>query len=373
MKVQRQQREKLRAAGLLLASLALLLLSLPAAGREQRSIGLVSFEAEVEGSAVRVVWEVATENETAGYKLKRGQNGAFANLPGPGGGDLFIVAQGGAAQGFTYDHLDEGVSAGATYAYQLVEVTNSSQEVVQAETSITVNVTATATAIVLPTAGPGGGNAGQNPTATPTAGAATATARPSQPTAVPAQPTVAAPAAGPTVTASADTTAAAAAPTSAPAAPARSQPPESDDAAGYPAVAAAEDPFAVEIDAEAESAAFGAGVAEAQEAQPDAAAYPGPQVGGEDTVVAPQPAVAPGEPPAAQPGGDTAAPVVIGGAQNTTAPAVQPGEGTTAVAQAQEGEEGGLAFLWIAFLAALTIFVAAVIGAIILYTRRQAG
>lgn len=339
----------------ILAGIGLLLLTLSASAHAPHNIGLTRFEARVEGNAVRLEWEVATEIGTAGYKLKRGQSGTFAFLQAPGGGDLFINAEGGAALGATYDHTDTAVVAGETYAYQLVEVTTASQEVVQDEVTITFAVTATETPIVLPTLDPGG-DSNQNPAATATQSAPTATAQPSLSN-TPLPPTVAAPVSGPTVTASAPTavpTAAANEP--APPAPVQAAP---EEQSGYPGAAEAvviEDEN-IALD-EVEEAAFAANVAQAQEAQPGEVGYPGPETALTDATGA------------AAPVAEQAAPVVISGAAGTeAAPAAAP----VSAAQENGGEEGGLTFLWIAFLAALTIFVAAVIGAIILYTRRQSG
>ena len=350
----------------LFAGFGILLVSLTSYALQPANIGLTRFEALVAGDSVRLEWDVETEVNTGGYKLKRGQNGAFAYLPDPvSGGDLIITALGGPAQGHRYSHLDEDVAVGTTYTYQLVELTTSSNEVVQGETTVTVQVTATNTPIVLPTNNPNPGVAGQNSTATPTAVPTTAA------TAVPAT-------AAPQSTALPPT--AAAAPTSPPS--------QSTNTDGQPAAPStqnaspSEDPYPAAPETSPASAAtepeaFAVGVAAAQEQPPDQGAYPAPGAseGGQPTTAndtaAAVDAAAVSEQPAAV---GLTAPVVISGAPGAPAPDTDAQTSSDTAVQASEPESGGLAFLWVAFIAALTIFIAAVIGAIILYSRsRQSG
>jgi hypothetical protein len=102
-------------------------------------VRLARFEAMATTSGVRLEWDVETEVGTAGYKISRGSGGAFAELADPkGNGDLFIVAEGGPFQAHRYVAVDETAEYGASYTYQLVEITAGSREQVQAEASVTM-------------------------------------------------------------------------------------------------------------------------------------------------------------------------------------------------------------------------------------------
>ncbi len=347
-----------------LAALGLLLAGLVAAALGPQNIGLTRFEAVVEGSAISVEWDVETEIDTAGYKLKRGHNGVFAFLPDPDGeGDLFIAAEGGPAEGYEYSFLDSGVNAGQTYTYQLVEITIASSEVMQGETTVTMQAAANTTPIVLPTTNPGNNNLGTaaTATATPTRGTATATALPTaQSTALP--PTaVSAPTSIPAEEASVSDE------------PEIEPPPASDESPSdepYPVPEEIlEPPPQTDVVLEGQPAAVG--VAAAQELPQVEGAYPGPAVNEPAAAVVESAAAGSAEEQPSAVG--LPAPIIISGA-TTTGQDKQQEEGARATAvQDSPGEEGGLAFLWIAFLAALTIFIAAVIGAIVLYTRRPSG
>jgi hypothetical protein len=349
----------------LFAGFGILLISITSYALRPTNIGLTRFEAFVTGDSVRLEWDVETEVGTGGYKLKRGQNGTFAYLPDTvNGGDLIITALGGPSQGHNYSHIDEDVIIGTTYTYQLIELTTSSNEVVQGEATVTVQVIATNTPIVLPTSNPNPGAANQNNAATPTP----------LPTALPTavRPTTAPP---PTTL----PPAAAAAPTSLPA-----QPTTTNDQPAAPAAqndSLSDDPYPAapessQASAATEPEAFAVGVAAAQEQPPDQGAYPAPGAAengqpniANDTAVSADTAAAPEQ----LPGGVTA-PVVISGAPGAPPPNTVSQTSADTAVQEPQPESGGLAFLWVAFIAALTIFIAAVFGAIILYSRnRQSG
>lgn len=347
----------------LFTGIGVLLISITSYALEPANIGLTRFEALVVGDAVRLEWDVETEVGTGGYKLKRGQNGSFTYLPDPvNGGDLIITALGGPAQGYNYSHTDVDVSVGATYTYQLIELTTSSNEIMQGETTVTVQVVATNTPIVLPTNNPNPGAVGQN-------SAATQTPSPTSP------PTAVRPTTAPQSTAVPPT--AISAPTSLPAQPTATNDQPDAPAASNTSTAGDPYPAASELSQGAEatdSQAFAAGVAAAQELPAGQGAYPAPgavengqPVITDDTAAAADPAAAQGQSTAE----DVTAPIVISGAPVPTTTAQTSSD---AVIQESEPERGGLAFLWVAFIAALTIFIAAVIGAIILYSRsRQSG
>ncbi len=155
-----------------------------------QSVGLISFEATILESGVQLEWETATELDTAGFIVKRADNGGtFISLPDigvPGFTDAdgnpagFIISEGGPAEGATYQELDQTVLAGNSYTYKLIEVEDTFQEKELGVQSVTLDqgptntpapqVTATNTAIsvhtVTPTPLP---TRTRQPTALPTA------------------------------------------------------------------------------------------------------------------------------------------------------------------------------------------------------------
>jgi hypothetical protein len=340
-----------------------LLLRLPVNGLPESNIGLVRFEAFPSDSGVRLEWDVETEVGTAGYKIKRGEGGSFAFLEKPSGGDLFIVAEGGPALSASYTVNDDSASYGSTYVYQLVEVTTGSSEVIQGEVTLEVVVVPTNTPVTF-SGGNGGGSGGGGNNAAATATATTAPTVTSAAATAPvstAPPTRSAPTPLPTATAQ---PALSAAPTAVP--------PDAVEADGDAVLSS---PPEVVQDTEAESFTLDGvvAVAEAQEEQPDTAeaSYPGALPAVEqaseiqtldnaDSSVANQ-----------EIGSEAAKPIVIGAGDTSAGPqATAPAEETAPAQEVNSGGSGRL-LLWIAFIVAMAIFIAAVIGAIYFYNRQR--
>lgn len=130
------------------------------------NVGLTRFEAIPLDNAVRLEWDTETELETAGFMLKRGQNGSFDYLANPdASGSLFIISEGGPAIGSNYTYMDEAVVNGEIHTYQLIEAVADGSEVILAESTVTIGIVPTNTPIVLAT---GGGNGNGNNLATAT-------------------------------------------------------------------------------------------------------------------------------------------------------------------------------------------------------------
>lgn len=124
---------------------------------------------------VRADWDTQSEQDTAGFILKRGQGGNFTAI------SPIIPAVGDFSQGAEYTYTDTTAVSGQTYVYQLVEITTSSEEHVMRELTFTVSLSPTNTPIPLG----GGNNSGNNsqPTATPQPTNTTAATNTPRPTA----------------------------------------------------------------------------------------------------------------------------------------------------------------------------------------------
>lgn len=79
------------------------------------NVTLVSFTAAPGDGEVDLNWETATEIDTAGFFVRRSEteNGEFARVSD------FIPAEGDGLTGATYEYVDEGLTNGMTYFYQL--------------------------------------------------------------------------------------------------------------------------------------------------------------------------------------------------------------------------------------------------------------
>ena len=341
-----------------------------AAAKPLLNVGLVSFDAFPLDNAVRLEWETATETATAGFKVKRGQNGNYNYLQNPNGsGVWFILHEGSVESGAQYTITDETAVNNETYTYILVEVEANSNEIDQAEATVTVGLVPTDTPIVI-----GGEN--NTATATPIAPTATATtgSQASTNTPAPTNTKTATPTTQPAqnVTATQTTTAQA---TLQPLT-ATVQLPSSES---YPV-----EPPQTDATAVAERIDSDSNVVAAQEnnGADDNQAYPGNAATGTSQVENAGPESA----PITQEGSGTAypegqtgnpsgsdGPRTIGSESSADQPATGQSENSAATESTAQTENNtsGRAVLWLSFIIALLVFIVAVIGAIILYTRKR--
>lgn len=138
-------------------------------------VGLVRFEAtaQPDGRTILVVWETATEMDTASFKLYRAESASPSSWGDPihttdAIGDTFTST--------TYEYVDSNVTAGVRYYYLLKDISNSNAETPHGPVSAgidlptdtpTVTATATRTATRNPTAALGAPTAGIVLTDTP--------------------------------------------------------------------------------------------------------------------------------------------------------------------------------------------------------------
>ncbi|MCA9965335.1 MAG: hypothetical protein KC423_13855 [Anaerolineales bacterium] len=298
---------------------------------------------------VRADWDTQSEQDTAGFILKRGQGGNFTAI------SPIIPAVGDFSQGAEYTYTDTTAVSGQTYVYQLLEITTSSEEHVMRELTFTVSLTPTNTPIPL-----GGGNNGQ-PTATPQPTNTTAATNTPRPTAT--------------------TVAATAVPTSTPQPTATDQPalPTATNQPFFvpslPTLAPVEpdngndngsSDSAIVIAPTLLAENFGAALAQAAGLANDSTE----EAAVEETAVNPLPAA--DQPSAEQPVAiaqnnaptGKAAPIIIG---RTLVPPSAPQQTDPQPAEARLSTF----YLWGGFIAAMILFAAAVLGSIILFTRKR--
>ncbi len=323
--------------------------------RQRLNIGLTRFEAFPLDNAVRLEWDTETELGTAGYRLKRGQNGAFSFLQQPGSSDpVFINSEGGPSFGASYNFLDETAVNGETYSYQLVEVTIDGSETVQANQTVTAGLVPTNTPIILDGTGGGGGS---QPTSTPLPSATITTTQVSSSTPIPTPTKVAT--IPPTVTPRATMTQI-------------SPVVESETVDNTNDVEIAPTTIFQPVGSPTETS--GMAVAQALE-EPSVAESLVPKETSFEENVQQALTIVDNAVKAVQEENPVpianSNPIVIGGKQpidNRTAPGSVEGHQETTIA---DNEMAGRIYLWVAFIAAFVIFTAAVLGAILLYTRRR--
>jgi hypothetical protein len=336
-------------------------------GHNALSVGLSRFEAIPEQNGMRLEWDVETEIGTAGYTIQRGEDGAFDYLIDPQTNDeLFILAEGSPTQAFGYSYTDESAIRGTNYTYKLFEITSGSSEQLLDEVTIVFQVKATNTPVTF-SGTSGNSQDNNNPTSIPTgtqtvAAAASATSTvPAQATSTPASTTAAA-SMLPNNTGASNAVVENNQAVEQPAAAALSQdaypgdstvPPEQpeNDNGGEPAN---------EIDSSRPALADPGGV-ESPEMDPTANAFPGAinalEATNEDQ---------------SQMSGLKPTPIVIRGASPAAQDNPYPSQPQGQVESQQSANvDSSRILLWLAFIVALIILVASIVGAILLYSNRR--
>ena len=319
------------------------------------SVGLRYFRAESQADGVRLDWATGTELGTAGFKIQRSQDGGvtFDTLANIG----FVPATGGPATPATYSRVDDTAVSGETYIYKLIEVENNGVELEVETVTIAHIVLPTATPIVV------GGTA---PAASPT-----------RPTAATSTPVASATPTNTVVFATATATSSGSAATNT-----RRPTATATTASARPVVqATATRALVVNTPSATNPGAGSADTARlvlAQEETP-APAYPGPDASPAPGVTTEEGAANPSElPPTLIPLTDPTPypavtipplPPTIGvvGDGGEAAPSLT----ATPLPAASGAIIRGRLFLWAGFIIALLIFLAGVVGAIVLYQRQR--
>jgi hypothetical protein len=349
------------------------------------AVGLISFTASPMDTAVRLQWETGTEQNTAGFKIKRASDSATVFLmpadvealnseqiePFPPEGHAFIWSKGTPATGAIYIIADRSVVNGLTYTYSLIEVESDSNEMELSSVTVTAGLptdTPTSTPVVIED-DPSGTDVADDPAQkTPSA---TRTLRPTATPLPTATVTAASTATSRAVTTPTDAASGTNSPPFATAFPTLSTSIGSEPlAAGTatPYILNGSDPDQATLSADQVSEFETVQIA--AQGEPEATppeGYPGPTQSASpddaDGVFPPSPtSIAPYP---AGTGAMMATPVPIIGSQQGQA---QP----TPIADTTPNQVLlGRIYLWGAFIIAALIFITAVIGSIILFTRKR--
>jgi hypothetical protein len=142
------------------------------------AVDLISFEAAPDGDAIRVTWETASEIDMAGFFVQRAaqRDGTYVRVSG------VIPAEGG-MMGQAYEYVDDDVSPGDTFYYQLeaLEVTGFTEYFGPISATLPLPPTATPTPSPTPTLTPPFSNpSSSSPLPTNTPPSPTATQSPAQ-------------------------------------------------------------------------------------------------------------------------------------------------------------------------------------------------
>lgn len=106
------------------ATLALILLISLLARSAYAAVTLLYFRANIADPVIRLEWATATELDTSGFYIGRGQSasGPFTHLPNPDNLNGFVWHQGDGIIGAEYVLTDTNVQNGVMYYYRLEEV-----------------------------------------------------------------------------------------------------------------------------------------------------------------------------------------------------------------------------------------------------------
>jgi hypothetical protein len=345
--------------------------------RPPLAVGLTSFEAFPSDGVVRLAWHTETEVNTVAYLLRRSEDGStpiWLEHLGAGG---YILADGGPAVAADYEEADDTVSNGTRYTYYLYEVESNSSETEIASLTVTAGIpTATPTSTPSPTPSPiiisvsqvtdtaTPISRGQGPLPTPTH-----TIAPTQLSTAPAVTT-------PTPEEQDDSTGTAGTPVGAMETTRRVSVPLLESTTPSPNIGPGESESAPISSLESENAGIDEArlnSAIAQVPPTETAAYPGPVpspvASTRDNGYPPlEAATSVEDGPAAYPsapGGETGSALPVVGAQS-----VETTGGLDATDKPGSAIRGRIV-LWVGFILAFLIFVGAVVGSIILFTRKR--
>ena len=299
-----------------------------------RNVTLAVFTAAQQENSVQLTWSTATELDTIGFRIEREVDGTVTALDwiGPNA-DGFIPAEGSPTLGANYLVVDETAVSSQTITYHLLEQTMNGNSTALSSTSVQITTPSTAAPVTFPPTTPPRNTNTAVPTNTP----------PTQPTNTPTNQPPNTPTTQPTNT------------------PTTQSPTTTIQLARVNTQATAEPEPVPPSSAQTESTAY--------------PAPPTPLPPGSPT---PYPATTPvptALPPTPYPAG------TLNGQPRETVTAVpiigdRAPEGLETIsdqsAETESVDAGtGRVFLWGGFLIGLLIFVTAVIGAIMLFTRRQ--
>lgn len=315
---------------------------------QPNNVTLSSFDVIPLDNAVRIEWSTDTEIDLAGFYVQRTQSIIFITLEEIG----FIPGTGGDVSGADYEAIDNTAVNGQTYTYKLIEVeTNSNVRDLATET-VTLPILPTPTAAVI-----GGGN--DNPTHTPSPQTTTPTRTPTRGT--PSGTTT------PTATPGSQLTATPIPPTSTPAQPTTPATPTQVVIAPLPtAVETATDtpvpvpifptntPLPPPTPETIVTTSANAAEDETTRLVTDPPSIFDPVLTGDEVGVVLLAAATPA--PILSRPQPTTAPLAIAPVQHESPPT---------------GFTEGRVLLWLGFLSALVLFLASVVGSIILFTRKQ--
>ncbi|MCL4265641.1 MAG: hypothetical protein KJ069_20685 [Anaerolineae bacterium] len=328
--------------------------------RPRLAVELISFTAMGITTGVELRWETATELGAAAFMLQRGQGGNFTNLtqlvdengqPYPGG---LVEAEGSPTFGAVYIARDLTAVSGQSYTYQLVEVESSNQTTIVGSVTVVAGGDPTPTQIII------GGDS------TPTTGTQSTSTAPST-AAAPASTTPSlAQATATTARTIITPTPAVAENQSAPSAPDNSSNTAGNAGNSQPVSPSPTNSGIVEI-AQVEPTP--------ESAYPGQTTPPGTESGYPEAIVTPLTIDATETPYPANTflPEQQSTPTIVGivGSQTNDAAGNNASTLLTNAGQPAATLASSTGILWLGFLAGLFIFIAAIVGSIVLFVRRR--